>query len=97
MYYINMLDTEKNSINYNMEDTKTHKVVLHNDDKHDFLYVIACLVRFCRHDALQAEQCAIIADGKGSVDVASGNFMEMLEISSSLEQMQLKTELVEYV
>ena len=79
-----------------MENEKTHKVILFNDDKHDFLYVIACLVRFCRHDALQAEQCAIIADGKGSVDVASGNFMDMLEINSSLEQMQLKTELREY-
>jgi len=91
-----MLNTEKNSINYNMEDTKTHKVVLYNDNKHDFLYVIACLVRFCKHDPMQAEQCAIIADGKGSVDVASGSFMDMLEINSSLEQMQLKTELREY-
>ena len=91
-----MLNTEKNSINYNMEDTKTHKVVLHNDDKHDFLYVIACLIRFCGHDAHQAEQCAIIADGIGSVDIASGSFMDMLEINSSLEQMQLKTELREY-
>ena len=62
-----MLNTEKNSINYNMEDTKTHKIVLHNDNQHDFLYVIACLIRFCKHDAHQAEQCALIADGKGSV------------------------------
>lgn len=91
-----MLNTEKNSINYNMEDTKTHKIVLHNDNEHDFLYVIACLIRFCNHDAHQAEQCALIADGKGSVDIASGNYMEMLEINTSLEQMQLKSEIKEY-
>lgn len=91
-----MLNTEKNSINYNMEDTKTHKIVLHNDDKHDFLYVIACLIRFCNHDAHQAEQCALIADGKGSVDIASGNYMDMLEINTSLEQMELTSEIKEY-
>jgi ATP-dependent Clp protease adaptor protein ClpS len=91
-----MLNTEKNSINYNMEDTKTHKIVLHNDDHHDFLYVIACLIRFCNHDAHQAEQCALIADGKGSVDIVSGNYMDMLEINTSLEQMELKSEIKEY-
>lgn len=91
-----MLNTEKNSINYNMEDTKTHKVVLYNDDIHDFLYIMACLIKFCKHDSLQAEQCAIIADSKGSVDVASGNFMDMLELNDSLERMHLKTELREY-
>ena len=91
-----MLNTEKNSINYNMEDTKTHKIVLHNDNEHDFLYVIACLIRFCNHDAHQAEQCALIADGKGSVDIVSGNYMDMLEINTSLEQMELKSEIKEY-
>jgi len=91
-----MLNTEKNSINYNMEDTKTHKIVLHNDNQHDFLYVIACLIRFCNHDAHQAEQCALIADGKGSVDIVSGNYMDMLEINTSLEQMELKSEIKEY-
>lgn len=91
-----MLNSEKNSINCNMEDTKTHKVVLFNDDVHDFLYVIACLVKFCNHDPLQAEQCALIAHGKGSVDVASGNFMDMFEISNSLQGMNMLNEIVEY-
>ena len=90
-----MVNSQKNSINYNME-AKTHKVVLFNDDKHDFLYVIACLIKFCKHDAHQAEQCAIIADGKGSVDIASGSFMDMLEINSSLEQMDMVSKIEEY-
>lgn len=90
-----MYNTEENSINYSME-TKTHKVVLYNDNKHDFLYVIACLVRFCKHDAIQAEQCAIIAHANGSTDIASGNFMDMLELNNSLERMQLKSEILEY-
>jgi len=91
-----MVNSRKNSINYNMENEKTHKVILFNDDKHDFLYVIACLVKFCKHDPLQAEQCAIIAHSKGAVDVASGSFMDMFEINNSLESMQMESELTEY-
>jgi ATP-dependent Clp protease adaptor protein ClpS len=91
MYY-----TEKNSINYSMEN-KTHKIVLFNDDKHDFLYIIACLIKFCNHDPHQAEQCALIAHSKGSVDIASGNFIDMYEMSNALENMEVTTEVEEYV
>ncbi len=91
MYY-----TEKNSINYSMEN-KTHKIILFNDDRHDFLYIIACLIKYCNHDPYQAEQCAILAHGKGSVDIASGSYMDMFEMSSALENMEVETELEEYV
>jgi len=90
-----MVNSQKNSINYNME-AKTHKVVLFNDNKHDFLYVIACLIKFCKHEAHQAEQCTVIAHGKGSVDIASGSFMDMLEINTSLEQMDMLSKIEEY-
>lgn len=90
-----MVDNQKNSINYNM-DTKTHKIRLFNDDKHDFLYVMSCLVKYCKHDILQAEQCAFIAHLKGSVDIASGSFMDMYELNNSLENMEIETELIEY-
>ena len=91
MYY-----TEKNSINYSMEN-KTHKIILFNDDRHDFLYIIACLIKYCNHDPYQAEQCAILAHGKGSVDIASGTYMDMFEMSSALENMEVETEIEEYV
>ncbi len=91
MYY-----TEKNSINYSMEN-KTHKIILFNDDRHDFLYIIACLIKYCNHDPYQAEQCAILAHGKGSVDIASGSYMDMFEMSSALENMEVETEIEEYV
>ena len=48
---------------------KTHKITLYNDSKHDFLYVIACLIKFCKHSPDQAEQCAVIVDGKGEYDI----------------------------
>lgn len=74
---------------------KTHKITLYNDSKHDFLYVIACLIRFCKHSPDQAEQCAVIVDGKGSYDIKSGSFTDMYEMLMDLENMELKVELSE--
>ena len=79
-----------------MEDVKTHKLVLHNDDVHDFLYVVACLMRYCKHEPLQAEQCAIITHEKGKCSVKSGDFLEMFELKNNLEELDLITEIEEY-
>ena len=79
-----------------MEDVKTHKLVLHNDDDHDFLYVVACLIRYCKHEPLQAEQCAVIAHHKGKCSVKSGDFLEMYEIKNNLEELDLVTEIEEH-
>ena len=74
---------------------KTHKITLYNDSKHDFLYVIACLIRFCKHTPEQAEQCAVIVDGKGSYDIVTGSFDDMYEILLQLEKLDLNVELNE--
>jgi len=79
-----------------MEDTKTHKLVLHNDNHHDFLYVIACLIRYCQHEPIQAEQCALITHNAGKCSIKSGNFDEMFEIKSQLENLDLKIEMESY-
>lgn len=79
-----------------MEDTKTHKLVLYNDDHHDFLYVIACLIRFCKHEPLQAEQCALITHNNGKCSVKTGDYIEMLELKADLESLELVTEIESY-
>jgi len=72
---------------------KTHKITLYNDNSHDFLYVMACLIKVCKHSPDQAEQCAMIVDSKGSYDIKSGSFDDMYEILMSLEELNLKVEL----
>jgi ATP-dependent Clp protease adaptor protein ClpS len=74
---------------------KTHKITLYNDEQHDFLYVIACLIKFCKHSPDQAEQCAIIVDGKGEYDIKLGSFDDMYKMLMDLENMELKVELSE--
>jgi ATP-dependent Clp protease adaptor protein ClpS len=79
-----------------MEDVKTHKVILHNDKKNTFTYVMACLIRFCEHHPTQAEQCALLAHEMGKCTVKSGDFLQMLEISESLRNLELKTSVEQY-
>lgn len=78
-----------------MEDVKTHKIILHNDDKNSFTYVMACLIRFCEHQPVQAEQCALLVHEMGKCTVKSGDYLEMLEISASLTNLDLKTSVEE--
>jgi ATP-dependent Clp protease adaptor protein ClpS len=79
-----------------MEDVKTHKLILHNDKKNTFAYVMACLIRFCEHHPTQAEQCALLAHEMGKCTIKSGEFLEMLEISESLRNLELKTSVEQY-
>lgn len=79
-----------------MEDTKTHKLVLYNDDSNSFLYVIACLIRYCKHEPLQAEQCALITHNVGKCTIKSGDYMEMSAIKEELEDLEIVTEIEAY-
>lgn len=79
-----------------MEDIKTHKLVLYNDSVNDYNYIMACLIKFCKHDPIQAEQCAVIAHKVGQCSVKSGDFLEMLEIKSTFEELQIKSEIEVY-
>ena len=79
-----------------MEDTRTHKLVIYNDDVNSYDYIMACLIRFCKHDALQAEQCAIVAHNTGSCAVKSGDYMEMFEIKGNFDDMDIDSEIKDY-
>ena len=76
-----------------MINEKTHKLVLFNDDMHNFAYVAASLIKYCDHTNLQAEQCVVIADGVGNCTVKEGSFLDMMEIKTHLEQLELITEI----
>ena len=75
---------------------KTHQLILKNDEEHDFLFIIACLVRYCGHSADQAEQCSIITHNNGKCDIKSGSFLDMMEIQNELIDLGLTVDMVEY-
>ena len=49
-------------------------LVIWNDDVNTFEWVITTLVEVCHHTHEQAEQCAIIIDGKGKFAVKEGSY-----------------------
>ncbi|GAB4304265.1 MAG: hypothetical protein Kow0068_26090 [Marinilabiliales bacterium] len=73
----------------NSENSTERFLVLHNDDINTFEHVIECLIKICKHDIVQAEQCAYIAHYKGKCEVKKGypgelNYLKNLLISKGL-------------
>ncbi|MBE0661999.1 MAG: ATP-dependent Clp protease adaptor ClpS [Bacteroidales bacterium] len=52
-------------------------LILFNDDHNTFDFVIKSLVDICRHDAEQAEQCALITHLKGKCTISMGTWYEL--------------------
>ncbi len=61
-----------------------YSLTLHNDNHNSFDYVVECLVDICEHDALQAEQCTLIAHHKGKCSVKNGGFSTLKELKDEL-------------
>lgn len=70
-----------------------NELVLINDDFNTFEHVINCLVDYCDHDALQAEQCAYIVHYNGSCSVKKGMFDKLIPIKQTLQEKGLTVEI----
>lgn len=79
-----------------MEANKSHALIMYNDDVNSFEYIMGCLIKFCNHTAIQAEQCAIIAHHKGKYQILSGSFDNMIGVQQDLEKRDIITELHKY-
>ncbi len=76
-----------------VQDEKTKKIrclVLHNDDKHTFDYVIDSLVDVCNHDVVQAEQCTYLVHYKGKCEVKKGSLNFLRPMKKGLTDRGLK-------
>ena len=68
-------------------------IVLFNDDVNTFDHVIETLVKVCNHEALQAEQCAMLVHYKGKCDVKSGEITDLVPMCSALLDAGLSAEI----
>ena len=71
-----------------------YEIVLHNDDVNTFDHVIETLIRVCKHDALQAEQCALLVHYKGKCTVKTGTIEELKPQCSALLDAGLSAEII---
>lgn len=69
----NNTDTQvEESVDVLEEVLEDSHLVVFNDDVNTFDHVIDTLVKVCRHDTIQAEQCTYIIHYKGKCSVKSG-------------------------
>jgi len=56
---------------------ESHQLLLYNDDVNTFDHVIESLMNVCRHEPMQAEQCAHIVHFAGKCSVKTGEFEKL--------------------
>lgn len=66
----------------NSEESKS--IILYNDDYNTFEHVIECLIKYCEHNSIQAEQCASIVHHNGKCSVKGGDYDKLKPIHEAL-------------
>ena len=73
---------------------KEHVIILHNDEVNSFDHVIDCLIDFCDHSDLQAEQCSLIVHYNGKCTVKTGELKDLKSRCANLLHAGLSAEVV---
>lgn len=60
------------------------QLIIFNDDYHTFDYVIEALVKICKHEQIQAEQCTLIIHFKGKCSVKTGDYYTLRPMFDAL-------------
>lgn len=58
-------------------DIESNDLIVYNDDFNTFDHVIKILMKVCKHQMEQAEQCAITIHYTGKCGVKKGTFVEL--------------------
>lgn len=59
-------------------------LIVFNDDFNTFDHVIESLIKVCKHDVIQAEQCTHIVHYKGKCEVKRGTYEELERMCTGL-------------
>ncbi len=65
-------------------------LVVYNDDFNTFDHVISTLIRVCKHDAHQAEQCTYLIHFKGKCAVKKGTYPELKPLREGITEAGIK-------
>ena len=73
--------------------SNSYSLVLYNDDVNTFDHVINCLIRICKHDVVQAEQCAWLVHNRGKCNIKTGKLSILRKMQNALTQNGLSAEI----
>lgn len=72
---------------------REHKLYLVNDDVNTFDHVVDSLVAICKHEPIQAEQCALLTHYKGVCEIKRGKYKDLIKMADGLMDRQLRIDL----
>jgi ATP-dependent Clp protease adaptor protein ClpS len=67
-----------------VKEARVRDLILYNDDFNTFDYVIECLIKVCKHDLVQAEQCTYIVHYTGKCAVKNGSYSQLNPMREAL-------------
>ncbi len=88
------IEKTKHKTSVKEEISLNNEIVLFNDDVNTFDHVIETLIRVCKHQELQAEQCALLVHYKGKCIVKTGSLEELKPQCTSLLEAGLSAEII---
>ena len=82
MYSPDLLEEELAELDTLVQDPKA--LILYNDDVNTFDFVTESLIKVCRHDPLQAEQCTYLVHYTGKCVVKNGSMEKLKPLCQAL-------------
>jgi len=70
-----------------------NQLIIFNDDFNTFDHVIDTLVKVCKHNTIQAEQCTHIIHYKGKCSVKVGDYEELESMCTSILEKGITAEI----
>ncbi|MEQ9423873.1 MAG: ATP-dependent Clp protease adaptor ClpS [Cyclobacteriaceae bacterium] len=72
------------------ESEDLRDLMVYNDDFNTFEHVIATLIKVCKHEQHQAEQCTYLVHYKGKCSVKRGSFNELKPMKDGICEAGIK-------
>ncbi len=85
---------EEIQIEEEINDEDTRDLMVYNDDFNTFDHVIQTLIKVCKHDVHQAEQCTYLIHYKGKCSVKKGFYEELKPMKEGITSAGIKASIV---
>lgn len=82
MFSPDILEDELFDVATQLQEPKA--LILYNDDVNSFEFVTESLIKVCRHDPIQAEQCTYLVHYTGKCAVKNGSFQKLKPLCQAL-------------
>lgn len=76
-----------------ISDEGINDLIVYNDDVNTFEHVINTLIKVCKHNPEQAEQCTMLIHYKGKCAVKKGGYLELIPLREGIVSAGINAEI----